>query len=483
MYRLEGVRFKTAVFAGKLAKKAVKFGNGMGRSFPGYLFLKIGSFPCLQELAKKPGIGTIIVTGTNGKTTSTKLSGMLLEKDCKVSCNYDSNTLNAITSGLLCDNIDIGVFEYGIRDVKNAIPDTVSKLIKPVGVVYTTISREHTFINGRKNPFKEYLQAKKLLSEPMKKGIVICNADDPYTTYIGKNKEKDEKNVHVTYYGLNMDFEDKYPVKNSFLCPICGEKMVYSKRYMNHKGIYKCRCGFERPKPDIELVELSKKNDKCIINIKGDTYNYSNNKNVKVDFKVKVPACGVHNLYNLLCAVTTYASFTPTPKKIEKTVLELCKNMNISILPPGRFEIFKINDKTIGMGQGDNGDALKVNVQFMKDHTEGELAFIYTTPDENEEEIFEDHLGSLISANPKKVYVIPGRKSVSAAKKYYNTLEELFNAEFYPISHKEMGKKLDKIIELIKESPYKYIIISGCGPEHQMWAKLKTQCKSKKTQI
>lgn len=477
---LKRIRCKTAESAGKIAKKTVKFGNGMGKSFPGYLFLKIGSHSCLPELAKKPKIGTIIITGTNGKTTSTKLISMLLEKNARVSYNYDSNTLNAITTGLLCDNIDLGVFEYGIRDVKNAFPDTVSRLIKPVGVVYTNISREHSFVGGRKNPFEEYLKAKKLLSAPMEKGIVICNADDPRTTYIGKSKETDEYNVHVTYYGLDIDLEDKSPVNDDFSCPMCREKMVYSKQYMNHKGIYKCKCGFERPKPDIELTDIVKKPDEWTVRIKGDTYNYSVNKNVKLDFNVKVPAFGVHNLYNLVCAVTTYASFTPTPEKIEKTVVDVCKNIDISILPPGRFEIFEIGDKLVGMGQGDNGDALKANVQFMEDYVNGELAFIYTTPDEAEDEIFEDHLNSLISANPKKVYVVPGRESVPAAQKYYDVIKESFDAEFYPMSHEEMGKRLDKIIELITESPYKYVIVSGCGPEHYMWAELKSRCKSLK---
>ena len=43
----------------------------------------------------------------------------------------------------------------------------------------------------------------------MKKGIVISNADDPRTAYIGKSKEED---VGVSYYGLDIDMEDKTPI-------------------------------------------------------------------------------------------------------------------------------------------------------------------------------------------------------------------------------------------------------------------------------
>jgi len=153
------IRCKTAKISGKLAKSVIKVGKGMGKSFPGYLYLKIGSGTCLKELAKEPTIGSIIVTGTNGKTTTTKLISMLLEKNTLISYNYDSNTLNAIATGLLNDNIDLGVFEYGIRDLIHAIPDEVCNLVQPVGVVYTNVSREHSIVAGVLNPFDNYLKA------------------------------------------------------------------------------------------------------------------------------------------------------------------------------------------------------------------------------------------------------------------------------------------------------------------------------------
>ena len=149
-------------------------------------------------------------------------------------------------------------------------------------------------------------------------------------------------------------------------------------------------------------------------------------KHIPLNLTIKTPAFGLYNLYNLLCAVTTYASFTPTPENIENTVKKISKSLDLSILPPGRFEIMKIGDKLVGMGQGDNGDALNANVQFMEDYVEGELGFIYTTPDTGEDEIFEDHLQSVISANPKKVYVVPGRTSVKSAEEYYEKINERF---------------------------------------------------------
>ena len=210
----------------------------------------------------------------------------------------------------------------------------------------------------------------------------------------------------------------------------------------------------------------------------GDLYNYPTEKMVQVKLSLKTPAFGLYNLYNLLCAVTTYVTFTPTPEKIENTVQAVSNNLDISILPPGRFELIRIGNKLVGMGQGDNGDALKANVQFMEEYIDDELGFIYTTPDEGEEDIFEDHLAALISANPKKVYVVPGRTSVEAAESYYQRINELFDADFYSLPYSDMPKRRDKIIELIYEIPFNYIIVSGCGPEHYMWAELKSNLKN-----
>jgi UDP-N-acetylmuramyl tripeptide synthase len=468
------LRCKTAKISGKLAKHLVKVGKGMGKSFPGYLYLRIGSDNCLMELAKQPRIGSIIITGTNGKTTTTKLISMLLEKDTQISYNYDSNTLNAITTGLLSDNIDLGVFEYGIRDLKHAIPDEVCKLIQPVGVVYTNVSREHSLVAGVSNPFDSYLKAKELLSAPMKKGIVICNADDPRTAYIGKRKESE---IRVTYFGMGIALNDNTSNEVNVKCPICSANLEYTQRFSNHRGKFVCTCGFKRPEPDLKIIDISKNFDEWDVKLEGNLYNYPTEKMVKVKLSLTTPAFGIYNLYNLLCAVTTYATFTPTPEYIEKTVKAVSNKFDISILPPGRFELIKVGNKLIGMGQGDNGDALKANVQFMGEYVDDELGFIYTTPDEGEDEIFEDHLTALISANPEKVYVVPGRTSVEAADSYYQRIKEFFDADFYSLPYSNMPQRREKIIELIYKSPYNYIMVSGCGPEHYMWAELKTELK------
>lgn len=133
------IRFNVAKFGAKVASQVSKFGFGSGNNLPGYVFYKIAGKEALKDLAHEMSIGPILITGTNGKTTTTTLLIKLLSADTKIRKSFESNTIHAITTGILKGDGDLGVFEYGIRNKSYGIPDTVQRLIDPVGVVYTTI--------------------------------------------------------------------------------------------------------------------------------------------------------------------------------------------------------------------------------------------------------------------------------------------------------------------------------------------------------
>lgn len=464
------LRYNLAKIMGKAAGPISKLGPGAGTSFPGIVFLKIGGTDSLKRLSDELDIGSIMVTGTNGKTTTTTLLIKLLSNDLDIRRSFESNTINAITTGLLQGKGELGVFEYGIRDIKHGIPDTVQRLVHPVGIVYTTISREHAQVAGVKNPFNKYLEAKTLLSKNMKHGVIITNADDPRTANIGLHKDKD---VKINYYGFEDEkvtdiFEDE-----EIECPNCGSVLDYSHKFMNHRGLYKCsECQLERPKLNVSLKNIEFK-EKWILDIEGNLYNYTTDRDISFKVQISVPPFGFHNVYNTLASITAYATFTPTPDKIEDTVRKVFNNLDMSFIPPGRFEVVDVNGKKVGLGQGDNGDAAKINALFMNQYIDGPLEFIYTTPDVNEEEIFEDHLMAIRALNPDHLIVVPGRESIEIAKNYYNQIKDEFNSEFYPLSYEEMDARIEKLCELAENSKYDYVIMTGCGEEQAMWEGIK----------
>ena len=465
------MRYNLAKVASKVAGPVSKLGPGAGTSFPGIVFLKIAGQDALNRLAKEVDIGSILITGTNGKTTTTTLIINLFSKEFDIRRSFESNTITAITTGILQGKGDIGIFEYGIRDIQHGIPDTIQRLVEPIGVVYTTISREHSQVAGVKNPFDKYVEAKTLLSKDMNHGVIVTNGDDPRTAYIGLNKSKD---VKINYYGVEDKkitdiFEDEIVE-----CPKCKKPLEYSHKFMNHRGIYKCpNCGFKRPKLNVSLKNIEFNDKNWVLDIEGNLFNYVVDKNIKFKVKLTVPPFGIHNVYNTLASITTFATFTPNPENIEKTVKEVFNNLDMSFIPPGRFEVVDINGKKIGLGQGDNGDAAKTNALFMNQYIDGPLEFIYTTPDVNEEEIFEDHLQAIRALNPAHLIVVPGRESVEMAEKYYNQIKDEFNSVFYPLSYEDMDNRINKLCELAENSEYDYVIMTGCGEEQAMWENIK----------
>ena len=137
-------KFNMAKISGKAACQLAKYGPGSGGTYPGHVFTKIAGQEAIPQLASDLKLGSVLITGTNGKTTTTTLLIKLMSKDIQIRRSYENNILNSIVTALLSQKGDLGIFEYGIRNLTYGIPDTVQRLINPIGVVYTTISQEHT---------------------------------------------------------------------------------------------------------------------------------------------------------------------------------------------------------------------------------------------------------------------------------------------------------------------------------------------------
>ena len=305
----------------------------------------------------------------------------------------------------------------------------------------------------------------------MDKGFIITNTDDPRTAFLGYKKRDD---VKVHYYGLEVDDIHDFFDADVIECPSCGKELNYEKRFLNHRGVYSCECGFKRPEPNVKLTNIEFTNERWMMTIEGNLFNYPNKHDISFKVDLNVPPFGFHNIYNTLASITTYATFTPKIENIESTIHHVFDNLDMSFIPPGRFEVVNHANKLIGLGQGDNGDAAKINALFMNQFIDGPLEFIYTTPDVDEEEIFEDHFKVIKAMNPAHVIVVPGRESIEKAEEYYNIIKEEYpDAEFYPLSYEEMTKRINKLYELAIESDYDYVIMTGCGEEQAMWESIK----------
>ena len=114
------VRFFLSLFAAKLALFLIKtFSLGSGSTWPGHVAMEANP-QFLKQILKRLKLTTILIAGTNGKTTTAKMLSTILEKTgAKTFQNEEgANLLNGITTAIIKNtnlfghtNKDIAILE------------------------------------------------------------------------------------------------------------------------------------------------------------------------------------------------------------------------------------------------------------------------------------------------------------------------------------------------------------------------------------
>ncbi len=189
-----------SIWIGKLLRALTRLKGGGGSALPGYWIERINPAFLNYSLNKLPD-GVIIVTGTNGKTSTTKIiADLLTAHGYKVLTNRSGgNFVRGILSTVIKEinwrgklNFDIAVFEqdeaYAVRFVRR---------YRPRGVVALNVGRDQL------DRFGEIDKTAALIGEAVKaaKGFVVLNAND---SRIAKLKNKARAPVHWFGHDENL---------------------------------------------------------------------------------------------------------------------------------------------------------------------------------------------------------------------------------------------------------------------------------------
>jgi UDP-N-acetylmuramyl tripeptide synthase len=244
-----------ALFIGKFISKISKRLNlGHGSTWPGHIALKLNP-NFVNDVLKQSKTKIILVTGTNGKTTTAKLLQTILEENNqKVFLNASgANLLNGIASSIILKSALTGklYFNYAIFEVdENTLPQIIEKL-EPDFIIALNLFRDQLDRYGEINTVaKKWKDAYRNLN----KTEFILNADDPQIAYLG-----DGLDSKTHYFGLNdqkFEYKEQQHAADSILCPKCGIKLTYDAFYFSHLGKWKCEnCQLKRPNPDLESFQ------------------------------------------------------------------------------------------------------------------------------------------------------------------------------------------------------------------------------------
>jgi len=117
-------------------------GLGAGLTWPGHLVLKL--YPNIPgDPAVKFSKGLVLVTGTNGKTTTSKLIATVLQKKgFTVAANSSgANLVNGVVTAVLISYRG-RAFDYGVFEVDEAALVSVLKYLNPTHVLFLNLSRD-----------------------------------------------------------------------------------------------------------------------------------------------------------------------------------------------------------------------------------------------------------------------------------------------------------------------------------------------------
>lgn len=281
-----------SVNLGKLVNISCKITGKGGTSLPGKIALKSDS-RLIKKLIEPLKESKVMITGTNGKTTTSGLIAHILNTAGKsvVHNKEGANMKTGIATALIKSSDFLGNLkkEAAVFEVDEANMPIVIEDINPNIVIITNFFRDQLDRYGELDITVE--KVKNALLKLPQESIILLNADEPFTASIG-----DEIKSKVFYYGIDdnieginsSSFEQKY-------CPICGHKYEYRRIYYGQLGDYYCpNCGKKRPNPHFKATNI-------FLNEDGINFNLYYKDKI---FTFKSRLIGIYNVYNLLAAIS-----------------------------------------------------------------------------------------------------------------------------------------------------------------------------------
>lgn len=274
-----------------------------GTALPGKLALSLDP-EILGRVSE--GVETILVTGTNGKTTTCRILEHALRKAGRepLANRSGANLMSGITAEFVCCASVLGKARrrYAVIECDEAALRHAAPFLKPKAIVVTNLFRDQL------DRYGEVMHTLEVIREAVREvpDTTLClNADDSLAASLAG-----ETRGRVLYFGLDPSCGDHgaAAVSDARRCIFCGAEYEYGYHTFAHLGGFRCpSCGYERPKADAAVVSIEKS---------AAEYSLVHMRAGKKIRSVTVGLPGLYNLYNAAAAVCAYTAAGYDPGEI-----------------------------------------------------------------------------------------------------------------------------------------------------------------------
>lgn len=247
------IRTSFAIFMCKFSRSVIRrLGKG-GTNMPGEIALKICP-DLLGRLAKD--VTTVIVTGTNGKTTTSRMiEQAMVDSGISFFANKTgANLLAGVTAEFAVHSGTISGkcrHPYALIESDEAAFKAISKYVDAKTIVVTNVFRDQL---DRYGEVTHTLDSIRIGIQNSPNAVLCLNADDSLSGSLGAEVENP-----VVYYGVSTPIyqERVEEVSDAPYCIHCKHEYVYDYVTYGHLGGYRCpNCGYGRPAPQVAVTEV-----------------------------------------------------------------------------------------------------------------------------------------------------------------------------------------------------------------------------------